>query len=358
MDQALPAANGRVSRPARFLRCNPFSTKKGIECGFTPTDYFLLARTPAHVQWARDEAARLQELGYDAAFLEPHRVSATTAPTLGALWEQQARLDPYRLVAGLKAAVLRRGVRIFENSEVTELQDGADAQAITREGKVTARKAVIAMNAFSTRFGMADSYGLPVQMFSLATRPLPDAVADKIGPRKGWSTCDMGNSPAERRFFQRFLPDGRFLFGGGIGVVPNAEQMFQPRPSQETIEVITTELVRRYPVLTPADVDLWWGGSICRPVGERPIIGTLPGASSLLISLVCNGKGVAVGSSAGRLIVESISPGSTRDADVAAFLEYSAPRKDAFSMLQGAMFKMLRKGPARAALNLFLKKPG
>lgn len=331
--------------------------EEGIDCGLRPSRSWLLARTPAHVKQARADVRELQALGYEAGFAEPDQIKVTAAPTLGARWETQARLDPYKLVQGLKRAILRQGVRVFENTEVIELRDGAAAQAVTPLGHVTARKAVIAMNAFSTGFGVTDSYALPVQIFSLATRPLPEKVADAIGPRDGESLLDLGDPATERRFFQRFLPDGRLLFGGGLGVVPTRADLFNPRITPDVSSVITHELVRRYPVLEPDDIQLWWGGAICRPVGERPIIGSIPGTESLLISLVCNGKGVAVGSSAGRLVTELVTPGSSSDADLLAFLDYCKPRQDVLSTLEGALFNVLRKGPARTALNMLLNKP-
>jgi len=140
-----------------------------------------------------------------------------------------------------------------------------------------------------------------------------------------------------------------------VAAAPPREALFEPQLTPDIAGAITDELFRRYPVLKPSDIGLWWGGAICRPVGERPIIGPVPGTESLLLSLVCNGKGMAVGSSAGRLVTELVAPSG--DPDTVAFLDYCRPRQDVLSTLEGAMFKVLRNGPARAALNLFLKKP-
>jgi glycine/D-amino acid oxidase-like deaminating enzyme len=230
------------------------------------------------------------------------------------------------------------------------------AQAVTAKGRVTAKKAVLAVNAFSSQFGITDDYVFPVQTFSLATRPLQGAVAESIGPRRGEAYVDIGDPATERRFNARYLPDGRLLFGNGAVTVPPQGDMLKPRLSAETKAIILDEMKVRYPALTPDDIALWWGGTICRPLGERPLIGDLPGAKSLILAVICNGKGMGLGSSAGRLVVELASPGSVGDADALSFLRYTQPRADVLSTLEGAAFKMLAKTPARLALNTFLRR--
>lgn len=329
--------------------------EEGIDCGLKSSRFWMPAHTAAHVAQGRANVAEMQALGFEAHWVEPGAVEVISAPTKGAQWERVWRMDPYRLIQGFKAAVLRHGVRVFENSPVISLEDGPQARAVTAKGSVTARKAIVAVSAFSSQFGLADNYLLPVQIFALGTRALPDHVAEKIGPRDGESWLDLGDPATERRFTARFLPDSRMMFGGGSVTVPPQGDMMTPILTPETKSLIAQEMMRRFPVLTTDDIDFWWGGTIARTVGERPIIGALPNTQSVILAVVCNGKGMAAGSSAGRLALELVSPGSVTDPDALAFLDYTAPRRDVLSTLEGAAFKLLRTGPARAALNKFLK---
>ncbi len=330
--------------------------EEGFDCGLTSSRFWMLAHKPAHVAAGRANVTEMNALGFEANWVEPGGVEVVKSPTMGAQWERLFRMNPYQLVQGFKDAAIRRGVRIHENSPVLELTDGPEAVAVTANGRVRAKKAVIAVNAFGSQFGLSDSYMLPVQIFALGTKPLPDNVAESIGTKAGESWLDLGEPGTERRFTARFLPDGRMMFGGGSVTVPPQGDMFTPNLTDSTKEIIKQEMFKRFPAMTPDHIDFWWGGTIARTIGERPIIGELPGTKSVILAIACNGKGMAAGSSAGRLVTELVQPGSVSDPDTLAFLQYTAPRTDAISTLEGVAYKLLQTGPARAALNMFFRK--
>jgi len=92
----------------------------GIECGFAWTDGYLHAplsveandRDSAAARFAED-AALAGELGFDAEFV----ADVPLVHRCGIRFEGQARFHPRRYLAGVAAALIARGGRIFEHTE-------------------------------------------------------------------------------------------------------------------------------------------------------------------------------------------------------------------------------------------------
>lgn len=329
--------------------------REGIDCGFTRNKFWMMAQTAADMKAGQIEGKEFEDIGFDSGIVGPDEVPVTAQRTHGAVWIRQAVLDPYQFISGLKQAVLRRGVQIHEYSEVTELKGGKEAVAKTKSGKVTARKAILAVNALAGRFGFSQEFAFPAHVFSLATKPLPAELAKEVGPTDDEITIDLGER-GERRFFQRFRPDGRLLFGGGPLTVPSDEQVATPVLTEHIVDVLRSEMVRRYPALAAAELECAWGGSICTTVGERPVIAPLPDDDALIIALICNGRAMGLGSSAGRLALSLVDDACQLDEDAAAFLEFCGGPRGIRDQFEGALFKFARTSGVRSAVNLFFSR--
>src|SRR6185312_13955080 len=77
----------------------------------------------------------------------------TGSPVLigGTLMREAAAIQPALLVRGLRRALLRRGVRIFERTPMTALRRGEPATVVTPGGRVTASSVVLALGAWASR---------------------------------------------------------------------------------------------------------------------------------------------------------------------------------------------------------------
>lgn len=65
-------------------------------------------------------------------------------------------LLPGKYVSGLKKAVLRQGVELYENSPVERVRDdGGSVEVSTASGRVSAAKLVLGLNAYLPRAGSA-----------------------------------------------------------------------------------------------------------------------------------------------------------------------------------------------------------
>jgi len=90
-----------------------------IACEFAWIPGYLHAAVDsadADTDWLRDEAHLAAELGFDADFVE----DIPLVKTAGVRFDGQARLHPRRYLDGLVRAVVKKGGRIYEQSDATD----------------------------------------------------------------------------------------------------------------------------------------------------------------------------------------------------------------------------------------------
>ena len=120
----------------------------GIECGFERTGELRVANKPWHVESLREEVDLRNRMGDHVEFLDRDETrSRVNSPTyLAGAYDHDgtAMLDPARLVWGLERACLSLGVKIYEHSKATSLDEHPRGVAIsTPYGRVVAQKVAL-----------------------------------------------------------------------------------------------------------------------------------------------------------------------------------------------------------------------
>ena len=179
-----------------------------------------------------------------------------------------ATVQPARLAFGLRAALLARGVKLFEQSAVTEIDQHGDSVTVrTDRGRVHADSAVLAVNwrtlrwpTFARELSVASSH-------IVLTEPVPD-VLEEIGWVGGEALSDC------RRMLHYFRTtnDGRIAFGWGGGRVAKGAK-HDPRidVDPEVIEQTAATLRRFFPQLEGRAITHAWGGPIDVAPNSLPI---------------------------------------------------------------------------------------
>lgn len=188
---------------------------EGIDAQLQLCGKSVVAVRPHQVA-ALEESLRLhQEHGEDAELLDGPTARADVAsPTyLAALRVRSGGglVDPALLCWGLRAAALRHGVRIFEQTPVTSLhrRDGV-VRVETSRGSVDARQVLLATNAYEPLLRRLRSFVVPVYDHVLVTEPLSTAQLASLGWAERQGMTDAGN----QFHYYRLTPDDRILWGG------------------------------------------------------------------------------------------------------------------------------------------------
>lgn len=236
----------------------------GIDCGFERTGELEVATAPHQVEWVRDGVEQAFGLGHDAVFLDRDEVRAEVAsPTyLAAGWHRDrvALVDPARLAWGLRAACLRLGVRIAEDSAVTAIRrDGPGLLLRTGRGTVRAARAALATNVFPGLLRRMRPYVVPVYDYVLVTEPLNAQQLAAVGWRRRQGIGDVAN----QFHYYRLTADNRILWGGYDAVYHwrnGLRDELDQRP--ETFEKLAEHFFATFPQLDGLRFSHCWGGAI------------------------------------------------------------------------------------------------
>ena len=108
---------------------------------------------------------------------------------------------------GWHQAAERRGVTIYEGTEVTAIEPGAVRTAL---GTVRAEVVVRALEGYTANLPQYRRALLPMYSLMIATEPLPDHVWDEIG----WRDRETLNDDRRFLIYAQRTADGRIALGG------------------------------------------------------------------------------------------------------------------------------------------------
>lgn len=216
----------------------------------------------------------------------------------GVIEDSNATVQPARLARGLRRVALEKGVRIFENTPVDDIQRSQPAVLRTPEGSVTAPRVVLATNAWAAQIPELSRLVLPVTSTIVATRPMPERL-EQIGWTGGESITDSQLMVD----FYRTTQDGRIAFGKGTGMINYASRIDDsfddnPRLTEETEQ----DFRRTYPNLADEAITHAWCGPIDRTYDSMPVFGHLDDAPHIFYGIGWSGNGVGPSRLGGRIL--------------------------------------------------------
>lgn len=242
------------------------STELGTDFEFERNGAIDLALEPHQVQWLREAAA---DADGDTVLLEGAalRAEVNSPSYLAGLWHKRssAILHPAKLAIELARVATEMGVRILENSPVKHLETGrggADAAGVTLHGdrgRVHARQAILATNAFPSLLKRNALMTVPVYDYALMTEPLSPEQMDAIGWKNRQGLGDVAN----QFHYYRLSRDNRVLFGGYDAVYhygSRVRERYEDRPA--AFELLANHFFTTFPQLEGAQFTHKWAGAI------------------------------------------------------------------------------------------------
>jgi glycine/D-amino acid oxidase-like deaminating enzyme len=231
----------------------------GLECDLAREGTVAYARSAVQERAARAEIAEAAHYGVDEiVWRGPGEVGAAGA--LGAAFDRNcASVHPGRLVRGLAAALVARGVLLAEGTEVTAISPG---RVETARGVVTADRVVVATEGYTATFPETHRRILPLYSLMIATEPLPAEFWASTGLVRGQTFTDYRHL----LIYGQRTADDRFAFGGrgaryhwGSAIRPGYDRV--PR----VFEHLRRTLVDLFPGAAEAEITHRWGGPLGVP---------------------------------------------------------------------------------------------
>ena len=238
--------------------------RHGIDCDFSRTGELHVATE--EWQWRDLTASHAAEAarGLDVVLLDRDAVrDEVDSPTYrGGVWDRTAcaTVDPARLVWGLRAACVKLGVRIFENSPVERITaTRGGLQVHTWRGRVTAARVALATGAHGTLLKRIRQFVVPVYDYALMTEPLTGSQMASIG----WANRQGIGDTANQFHYYRLTADNRILWGGYDAVYYNGGRITPSQLQREaTFEVLAQHFAATFPQLEGVRFTHKWGGVI------------------------------------------------------------------------------------------------
>jgi glycine/D-amino acid oxidase-like deaminating enzyme len=291
---------------------------EGIDCHYEKGGTVDLVRTEAQRSRALAEVEEARTLGFgeeDLRWVERDEAQSMVGAdgVLGATFTPHcAAIQPALLARGLADACERRGVRIHEHTDVTEIHAGGEGlgpTAVTSGGTVRADVVVRATEAWTPRLPGLHRAIVPVYSLMVATEPLSDAF---------WAAAGLAGRATFTDFrhmivYGQRTTDGRIAFGGrgapyhyGSAVQPG----FDREP--EVHELLRATVRELFPQLAGAAFTHAWGGPLGIPRDWHSSVG-LDRATGVAWAGGYVGDGVSTTNLAGRTLADLITG---RDSDL------------------------------------------
>jgi glycine/D-amino acid oxidase-like deaminating enzyme/nitrite reductase/ring-hydroxylating ferredoxin subunit len=240
-----------------------------IDCRFRHVPGYLYTEKRKYVAELKNEAVAAKQAGLDASFTTEVPLPF---PTRGAtLFANQAQFHPGEYVRQLAAKIAGDGVRIFERTLVTDVQEG---YVETERGRVTAKAVFMATNVPVAGFTHIHTLAAAYRTYAIAYRfegEHPEGLF--------WDTAD----PYHYTRWQD-TDEGTFMIVGGedhrTGEEEDTEGCFQRLRDYTREHFGEHEEAYR------------WSGQVIEPHGGLPLIG---GKKGIYISTGYAGQGMTFG---------------------------------------------------------------
>jgi glycine/D-amino acid oxidase-like deaminating enzyme len=289
---------------------------EGIDCHYAKGGTVDAARTEAQRARAEAEIDEARAFGFgedDLRWLDRAEAEDMVgmAGILGATFTPHcAAIQPALLARGLADAVERRGVALYEHTEVIDIIPGGGGRAPvvrTTAGTVTADVVVRAIEAWTATLPGQKRTLVPVYSLMVATEPLDVSFWEQAGLRDRPTFADYRHMI----IYGQRTADDRIAFGGrgapyhfGSNVRPS----FDATPAVH--QLLRQTLVDLFPALNSVRFTHAWGGPLGIPRDWHSSVG-FERRSGLAWAGGYVGDGVATTNLAGRTLADLITGSDT-----------------------------------------------
>jgi glycine/D-amino acid oxidase-like deaminating enzyme len=250
----------------------------------------------AEQRWKHDQwAAR----GVDVRWLDKAAIAGRIGSDVyeGGWFDPRAgTVQPLAFARGLARAALSAGAGVHCDTRAETISQTTGGWRIaSARGALKARHLVLATNGYTDRLlkGLADTI-VPVDSAQVATEPLTEAQRATILPGM---PC-VSDTRRSLLYF-RLSGDGRLLMGGRGGILFGTDSGHFARLER------ATHLT--FPTLRGLAFTHRWCGKLAVTMDHMPHLHEP--APNLIVSLGCNGRGVAYATAMGEVIADRVSRG-------------------------------------------------
>ena len=196
------------------------------------------------------------------------------------------------LALGEAAAIESHGGKIYEHSPVVKIERGASPIVHTAQGRVLAKKVVVAGNAYlGNLVPELAAKAMPCGSQVVTTEILSDDMVQDLIPN--------GECVEDCNYlldYYRITGDNRLLYGGGV--------VHGARDPSNVEALIRPKMLKTFAQLKNVKIDFAWTGNFLLTLSRLPQVGILN--NHIYYSQGCSGHGITYTHLAGKVLSEAI----------------------------------------------------
>ncbi|TDP31099.1 NAD(P)/FAD-dependent oxidoreductase [Nocardia ignorata] len=274
----------------------------GIDCDYEPVGNVGVAATAGQLRKARRQAAALIAAGAADRFGDQRELGIPDTFLGGLLTTVGGTMNPGLFTLGVRAALLRSGVRVFEQSPVESVTElGAGAQVSTPLGRVRAGRVVLANNAYAPEIGATPRHlAKPVWVSMVETAPVE---AERL-VATGWTS--RSGLATRHNVMESYHVTPTNTIAVGVRRLEVGKNPLTDRTSDPAVVAdLTAAFHARFPSLRDVPVTKTWGGWIAMTTSRLPAAGQ---ASKKIYYIIgCNGHGLGQAPYLGTLLADQLT---------------------------------------------------
>jgi len=222
-----------------------------------------------------------------------------SAVHIGALFDPEtAILNPAKLARGMKTAVERMAVKVFERSPVAKFDPGKEVIVYTPKARVKAKYLVLATNAFTVRLNINKRWYVPMFTYIILTEPLDEKHYQSLG----WTRREGIEDHRQLVHYLRLTADNRLLFGGRDAPYYYGNQVEGKDHHRKIFEGLEKDMKEFFPGLADTKITHRWGGPVAITPFFVPKFDYFQDHKNIVYGMGYCGHGVALSTSAGLII--------------------------------------------------------
>ena len=196
------------------------------------------------------------------------------------------------LALGEAAAIESHGGKIYEHSAVVKIERGANPIVHTAQGRVLAKRVVVAGNAYlGNLVPELAAKAMPCGSQVVTTEILSDEMVQDLIPN--------GECVEDCNYlldYYRITGDNRLLYGGGV--------VYGARDPSNVEALIRPKMLKTFPQLKNVKIEFAWTGNFLLTLSRLPQVGILN--NNIYYSQGCSGHGITYTHLAGKVLSEAI----------------------------------------------------
>ena len=277
----------------------------GASSLFSATPSFQYASFQTHAAGLNEEYLARKKAGIRVEWMDSKAIQSHFGfrKSAGILSAEGAVIDPYALTHALLAAAVKKGLQVYDHTEVVSIRGTGPFTLATGQGSsIKSRKLIIAC-------GYESQHLLPFGIqtlqttFAIASEPLPTADP--------WYRNCMIWETAIPYLYLRVTDDQRVLIGGKD--VTSSSPQYRNAVLKKKAEALRQAFTRLFPHI-PFQTDFYWGGHFGVTRDGLPCIGTLPHQPHTYYTLGLGGNGTVFSLIGARAIRDALVTGRRPEA--------------------------------------------